>query len=352
MYKTKKEIKIWLDNCDIKNYFIEDDLSVSLENKDLVISNKKIDNIPIFFNNIETFECTETKLSSLPRLPDSLVSLICKYNNLKSIDYLPPNLEELDCSDNRIRFISNIPNNLKIFRANNNKLNNLPQMPKKMLLISVRNNLFTNLDWCAEHLRDSLLCDRNKITSLINGPKYIHNYFIANDNALKNLDGCPEYVGKSINLSNNKLTSLKCFPKIFNGRLDCSHNKLVNFKDCVLNFSGIDCSHNKLTSLEGIPEIINNDFNCSHNKLINFNFFPKTIDTYYFDISSNNIKDIELLNFNTSISSNIIKTDFGIFNSKDDFFNMINNMKLSKEEVFILKDIIKNKDNLKVNKKL
>ena len=67
-------------------------------------------------------------------------------------------------------------------------------------------------------------CANNKLTSLINAPKYIGGYFSCANNKLTSLNGCPKYVGEHFNCSDNNLTSLDGCPKYVGGDFHIMNN--------------------------------------------------------------------------------------------------------------------------------
>lgn len=54
----------------------------------------------------------------------------------------------------------------------------------------------------------SFNCSRNKLTSLVGGPRKVLHDYRAHKNLLSNFDGFPEFVGMTMQLANNKFTSL------------------------------------------------------------------------------------------------------------------------------------------------
>lgn len=67
-------------------------------------------------------------------------------------------------------------------------------------------------------------CANNKLTSLINAPKYIGGYFSCANNKITSLNGCPKYVGEHFNCSDNNLTSLDGCPKYVGGEFHIMNN--------------------------------------------------------------------------------------------------------------------------------
>ncbi len=91
-------------------------------------------------------------------------------------------------------------------------------------------------------------CSNNKLTSLINAPKFVGGTFYCENNKLTSLDGATEYVGGNFGCIRNNLTSLTGAPKSV-GR-------------------DFGCSYNNLTSLTGAPKSVGRDFYCGNNNVL------------------------------------------------------------------------------------
>ena len=89
---------------------------------------------------------------------------------------------------------------------------------------------------------------------------------------LMNLTELPEIlknvsVGGTFDCGNNKLTSLINAPKYVDGTFYCHYNNLTSLKglkETVIN-ENFYCTDNKLTSLEGAPKTVNGHFFCYQN---------------------------------------------------------------------------------------
>lgn len=91
MYTNKDDIINWLTQMGIKNYFINDDLSVDVIN-DVDITHHSLNEIPIQFNIVEGyFICYCNNLSSLKGCPKIVKKdFHCDQNPyLKSLKHLP-----------------------------------------------------------------------------------------------------------------------------------------------------------------------------------------------------------------------------------------------------------------------
>ena len=70
-------------------------------------------------------------------------------------------------------------------------------------------------------------CSRNKLTSLINAPKYVDGTFYCHYNNLTSLKGSKETViNENFYCTDNKLTSLEGAPKTVNGHFFCYQNSV------------------------------------------------------------------------------------------------------------------------------
>jgi hypothetical protein len=90
MLNNKKDIKLWLEEYNIKNYIINGDLTVDVF-QDVDIGNRKLNEIPVKFNIVNgDFYCDSNKLSSLKDCPKEVSGdFVCTHNKLTSLDYLP-----------------------------------------------------------------------------------------------------------------------------------------------------------------------------------------------------------------------------------------------------------------------
>lgn len=95
MLQTKEEIIKWLDKYEIKNYTINNDLSVDVDDDWTTIAvsldKKCLLSIDVQFNIANGhFSCSNNKLTSLKGCPRIVKgNFSCKNNKLKSLDYLP-----------------------------------------------------------------------------------------------------------------------------------------------------------------------------------------------------------------------------------------------------------------------
>ena len=107
------------------------------------------------FQNLQSLNCHNTKITSLPNLPKSLKKIYCALNKFT---YLPnltciENLEELYCYNNNLTSLPNLPQNIKIVRCFNNPICNivdgssLSQIKQNVEIV----NKFRHLYYCLKY---------------------------------------------------------------------------------------------------------------------------------------------------------------------------------------------------------
>ena len=84
--QTKEEIKDWLDKYSVKNYTINNDLTVDVRDH-INLSNKELKEIPLKFGTVSgNFNCSHNKLKNLEFSPKEVGgSFDCSYNKLTSL---------------------------------------------------------------------------------------------------------------------------------------------------------------------------------------------------------------------------------------------------------------------------
>ena len=173
MLKTKEKIEDWLNKHEIKNYIINDDLTVDV-NGDVRLEGRGIKKIPFKFNKvIGDFNIGINYLTTLNGSPEIVSGdFFCNLNKLKTLEYSPKEVGgSFDCSSNEL----------------------------------------ITLIGCTQEIGISFGCSSNKLTSLKYSPKKVLGSFYCND---------------------NKLTALEELPEIINGKIYCKNNP---FKDHILN---------------------------------------------------------------------------------------------------------------------
>jgi Leucine-rich repeat (LRR) protein len=194
MLKTKAEIQAWLDKMKIRNYTIDDDLTVDAKHVDL--SYKELDEIPIQFGIVEEFHCSDNVLTSLKGAPKECRYFDCSFNKLVSLEFAPKEfISKKDrafflCMNNVLTSLKGAPKECKVFDCSNNKLTTLEFAPQK----------------CTE-----FYCMNNMLTSLRGVPKECKYINCSENHGLKSLEGVPKECEVESDLDeNNKISeSLK-----------------------------------------------------------------------------------------------------------------------------------------------
>ena len=151
---------------DIRNYTINDDGSVDVDNQVYLVGND-LTKLPLKFGNVSSsFNCSNNELTTLEGSPKSVGGY---------------------------------------FKCVNNKLTNLKGGPEKV---------------------DSYFdCERNELTTLKDGPKLVGAYFCGFNN-LTNLKGCPKEIGGMFSIESSPLTDLVEVPEKMDKSLVCKNTPL------------------------------------------------------------------------------------------------------------------------------
>lgn len=215
MLKTKEEIKAWLEEYSIKNYFIRDNLIVDVADN-VNISNKGLLDIPIQFGTIKGyFNCSQNSLTSCKGFPEFVE-------------------RDLNCSDNKITSLEGCTQNMIGLICNYNQLTSLKGAPQNCEHIFCLGNWLTSLNGCPKYLK-SFNCSNNQLSSLVGGPKEVELNFYCSSNHLTNLQGSPELVGECFICEYNLITDLSNFSCKFGDYFQhiaaCPKNMIPNFED-------------------------------------------------------------------------------------------------------------------------
>lgn len=173
---SESEIRKWLDTYQVKNYTINGDLTVSV-NDSLSITEKKLTEIPVKFSEITG-------------------SIDVTGNLLTRIDWAPKKVNgDFDLWDNEISSLEGGPEEVEgNFDCDNNKLTSLKGSPRKV--------------------GGAFVCSQNNIRSLVGCPEEVGKYFKAMGCGIEQLDALPNSVGTNIYLQNNKITTFKGINKL------------------------------------------------------------------------------------------------------------------------------------------
>lgn len=145
----KEDIEAWLYSMNIKQYSINQDLSVYID-ENIDLSSHSLQEIPIQFDTVVgSFDCTNNKLTSLKGCPKIVIGdFICAENQLTNLKYCPTIIKgNLYCST----------------------------------------NLLTTLEGCCEEILFNFSCTDNKLTTLKYGPKKVGAHYDCGFNPIKNL---------------------------------------------------------------------------------------------------------------------------------------------------------------------
>jgi len=162
---TKEEIVKICKKYSIKNYTINDDMSIDVDG-DVNLVNRGLDKLPLEFNNVRiNFNCNFNKLTTLEGAPKEVGG-------------------DFNCNINQL----------------------------------------TTLEGCPLRVGGGFYCSNNQLTDLKFAPEIFGGDFYCPENKLVTLLGSPWKVGGDFNCSNNQLTDLKFAPKIVGGDFGCGWN--------------------------------------------------------------------------------------------------------------------------------
>lgn len=153
-------------------------------------------------------------------------------------------------------------------------------------------NALINLKGSPICIHGSCRVDKNKLSSLENGPRMVKESYNCSHNPLLSLKGSPEKIGHDFLCTYGNLTSLEFGPKKIMGSFSCSNNKLKNLKYSPHVGEDYACYNNELETLEGIQEHIEGDFDGYQNKLKNLKGAPKIVKGW-FQVHLNELVSLE-----------------------------------------------------------
>lgn len=147
----KDYIHFICDKYNIKNYTINDDLTVDVDG-DVYISNKALHKIPINFGEVNNFNCSYNLLTNLEGSPRIVNNFYCHGNDLTSLHGSPILVKgSFACFD----------------------------------------NLLTSLEGISKEIKGSIICNDNQITDL-SGVKNFKNILITGNPVCEILNLFPE----------------------------------------------------------------------------------------------------------------------------------------------------------------
>ena len=173
---NSSEIEAICKKYNIKNYIINEDGSIDVDD-DIYLYNKKLKVLPLKFRRvIGNFECSFNKLTSLKGSPQSIGGYFsCSFNKLTSLKGSPQSIGgEIDCSYNQLTTLEGAPQRVGgEFDCRYNKL--------------------TSLVGCPQSIGGDFYCSGNQLTTLEGGHKRVSGIFWCDSNNLKNIDYLPKY---------------------------------------------------------------------------------------------------------------------------------------------------------------
>ena len=178
-YQTKEEIIKWLNKVGIRNYLINDDLTVDVDGY-VLISYLGIDKIPVKFNKIKKdFNVRKNKLTSLKGCPEEVgAEFNCSDNELTSLKYIPKKIGgNIDLGENKIKSLKGLPKKINGF-------------------LDCQGNQLTSLEGISKEIDGLFDCHYNQLTSLEYFPVmtdkesdiYIYNNLLTSLKGLKNVN--------------------------------------------------------------------------------------------------------------------------------------------------------------------
>ena len=133
---TKDEIKEWLDEYKIKNYTINDDLTVDV-NGNVHLLGFKSSIFPFHFGKVSgSFYCDCANLESLKGAPISVGgNFHCSYNNLKSLKGAPTFVGgSFICWGNDLKSLKHLPKFIGCYLHIDDYLNDTPEYKRHHFL--------------------------------------------------------------------------------------------------------------------------------------------------------------------------------------------------------------------------
>jgi len=140
---TKAEVIKACNTYEIKNYTINDDLSIDVDG-DIGITFQSLEYLPIKFNYVSgAFVCFFNELVSLKGSPKTVGGYFdCSYNNLKTLEESPQTVNgDFNCHSNLLKTLEGSPKTVGgNFDCSYNKLKGLEHFPEVSGDIDIRYN--------------------------------------------------------------------------------------------------------------------------------------------------------------------------------------------------------------------
>lgn len=241
--QTKDEvIKILKDlKISLFDYEIHEDLSVSIYQDDVDLRHKKLNYIPLNFNEVHgNFDCSYNNLISLQGAPKKVTNSFSAHHN--KINFLRdlPQCPNIYVQHNNIRYLDYIPEETVVFDLSNNLIHTISvtlldkYKYKLTKLVLANNNISSGID----HLRNcqdlrKIWLENNKLTDIADF-KYFPKLKILDlkDNRLTDFNWTEEFSEKivSVLLSHNKIKNIYINPNMEIHRLETYNNQVESIQ--------------------------------------------------------------------------------------------------------------------------
>jgi len=267
--KSSNEVDLACEKYTIKEYTINDDLSIDVDGS-VNLKSQNLEYLPLKFNYVKG-------------------NFSCYYNKLLSLEGSPQTVDgNFNCFDNKLLSLKDGPQTVKgIFNCSYNELTTLEDSPQTV--------------------GRSFDCSNNDLIQLKGGPKKVNGNFDCSRNKLKSLEGGPEIVKKEFDCSNNDIISLKGGPKNVGTNFDCFSNELVSLKGSPQTINGdFNCGYNKLKTLEGAPKTVKGLFYVKENDLRSLDGLPKVGGEVVSDLKENKLRKLKSTNTNIMKKSKLV----------------------------------------------
>ena len=159
---TRDEVIQVCNTYEIKNYTINDDLSIDVDG-DIGITFQNLEYLPIKFNYVSgAFVCFFNELVSLKGSPKTVGGYFdCSYNNLKTLEESPQTVNgDFNCHSNLLKTLEGSPKTVGgNFGCSYNKLTDLEHLPEVSGGIDTQSNPVNLLTYTFVEKADSFMIE-------------------------------------------------------------------------------------------------------------------------------------------------------------------------------------------------
>ena len=187
-----------------------------------------------YYDQITFIFCNECDLTELPELPSNLVTLYCCWNELKVLPKLPSTLRDLYCAHNEFTSFPELPEGLTSYNGGDNNYGRIENLPMSLTSLTICNSKIEYIPDLSEYTNlttfhcsncglvklpelplslNLLICDGNKLTSLLNLPSGLGTIYAYGNQLVEFM--FPDSID-SMDISNNQLTTIPPIPKSLN----------------------------------------------------------------------------------------------------------------------------------------